>query len=365
MPAGDRADVDDVAAPLAAHDRHDGRQVRKWAFRSTASVRSHSSSARPSIRPGRPIAGVVDEHVDAAEARQHAVHHRLHVAGAGDVGGVAGGAGPPSGRSRRRRRRRPSGPRPPPPRPRGRRPAPPRARCRPRRRHDDDPVAKPQVSRFYQPASGPSRHAACSMEASRPRPRDWRGRAGGRCSRSDTVREREETAMQWPGAAVIALALAATVASSGPEPRRRLVGRESREARRRWALARMDGGWPARRSAAASGSRRARDRGVRGGIHAEVPPVQRDVHRRVAGVTWTLARLAITLFPRACGEPRVLQARVATGARFSVVPAPILTDSAAGRSGCRRSCSWTAGPTSGRSRRSTSSVRAAGWPPPS
>lgn len=37
-------------------------------------------------------------------------------------------------------------------------------------------------------------------------------------------------------------------------------------------------------------------------------------------------RLAITLFPWAGGEPRVLEARVATGARYSVVPAPILTE---------------------------------------
>ena len=37
-------------------------------------------------------------------------------------------------------------------------------------------------------------------------------------------------------------------------------------------------------------------------------------------------RLAIPLFPREGGDPRVLQARVATGARYSVVPAAILTE---------------------------------------
>jgi predicted aspartyl protease len=37
-------------------------------------------------------------------------------------------------------------------------------------------------------------------------------------------------------------------------------------------------------------------------------------------------RLTITVFPREGGDPRVLQARVATGSRYSVVPAPILTE---------------------------------------
>jgi hypothetical protein len=45
--------------------------------------------------------------------------------------------------------------------------------------------------------------------------------------------------MQWPGAVVIALALAATVASTGPG-RAGSSDSESRDARRRWALARMD-----------------------------------------------------------------------------------------------------------------------------
>jgi hypothetical protein len=46
--------------------------------------------------------------------------------------------------------------------------------------------------------------------------------------------------MQWPGAAVIALALAATVAATGPDLAAGAADPESREARRRWALARMD-----------------------------------------------------------------------------------------------------------------------------
>ena len=46
--------------------------------------------------------------------------------------------------------------------------------------------------------------------------------------------------MQWPGAAVIALALAVTVAATGPNLAAGAADAESREARRRWALARMD-----------------------------------------------------------------------------------------------------------------------------
>jgi hypothetical protein len=46
--------------------------------------------------------------------------------------------------------------------------------------------------------------------------------------------------MRWPGSVVITLALAATVASTGPDLAAGSSDAESREARRRWALARMD-----------------------------------------------------------------------------------------------------------------------------
>src|SRR5437762_5324714 len=87
LAADARGDVDDAPAALRAHERHAGERETDGAHEVEREARLPVGPGELEEPPGRAPAGVVDQHVEAAEARYGALDDELPAGLGGDVGG--------------------------------------------------------------------------------------------------------------------------------------------------------------------------------------------------------------------------------------------------------------------------------------
>src|SRR3989475_6712001 len=87
LAADARGDVDDAPAALRAHERHAGERETDGAHEVEREARLPVGLGELEEPPGRAPAGVVDQHVDAAEARHGPLDDELPAGLGGDVGG--------------------------------------------------------------------------------------------------------------------------------------------------------------------------------------------------------------------------------------------------------------------------------------